>query len=216
MTDPIVLGDNEEIEIYGDRLTVPEKTRSRILIRNVVKVPPPVEPPPDPGDGEVVFEDGFENWPGEWTQTPAAPLMWEWGNTNTNPRSDVPDELGLHSLRAKMGNCVKPAGCFAPGASATISRNIQLKAGKYRAELWRVAHDVGYYSFVVNDHTASGQAFWWAGTDGLVEYEWRLTPHLFEVAQAGTVELAFEYTAPSDPQAQTGVKCALIRIRKVV
>ena len=49
--DPIVLGDNEEIEIYGDRLTVPEKSRSRILIRNVVKgapPPPPVEPPPDP------------------------------------------------------------------------------------------------------------------------------------------------------------------------
>lgn len=159
--------------------------------------------------GTVLFESTFEeeDYP-KWIQEFS---LWENGNTNTHPKSIIPDEMGLKSLRCKQDNG-NAGGNFPLGAYDSASRVVPLGVfGNLFVRLWRVAHDVGTYVFSVLDEYGNVLGRW-EGTDGLTVSEWTPTDHPFFLAQPGNVTLKFEYTAPPFLTTQSGVKCALLQI----
>jgi hypothetical protein len=222
----IILEDGDELVVLGTKLSVRNpRTRERLFITNYRGAvrppptepptePPPVDPPPpDPEPGEIVFESTFE--PGDYELWLQDKGLFSDGNTtvhNNDPTYIVPPEMGEKSLRMKQVSSTTGGGKFPPGESDTAHRFINLVAGEYVAELWRVAHDTGTAAFRVwEDASILGELL---GTVGLDESEWRKNELPFVMSQDASVKLEFFYKSPDEVTRLTGIKCALLRIRR--
>ena len=215
----ITLGKDDYIIVQAAEGQVANASKNPDTGAMLVFSEPPISPPdPDPEPGEVVFSCDFTaDQFAEWEQDPPTVTnsrgeevqAFTMGNAKTHGEAQTGPDGQTTSLRMKMGECRRgnPDGCFPAGETVTIARTVELPEGTYRLEAWQVEHDTGAFSLFFSSNSPIGK---WASGGQEWQYIGLETFH-----PGGPLTLKVWYTAPSDPNAQSGVKVTGLKIRKV-
>lgn len=199
-------GDKFTVFSEGGDLEVNQAADNMAVLSVVVGGDPP---PPRPGGGEVVFTEGFEDFPGEWEEDKG---YFQKGNTNVHqiPPQPKDPKFGTFSLRMKVFNGLPGGGEFPEFESDAIRRQIQLEPGTYQATHWIVTNEANArMTFQVWEGLELLGAIY--GTEGLDDQNWQPQTVAFETL-TGDVELVYGYTAPKSTTEPSGMKVALLTI----
>lgn len=193
-------GDKLTIFSEGGDLELNESADNMVVLSVAVGGPPPVQPPPVPGEALAVFT--FE--PGDfelWERHPA----FQQGRSKTH---DIPPPaiVGSFDLRMKYDNGRVDKGLFKVGERGVARRTFKVKPGTRTLVLYGVAHDDGVFIVRIIDEDIAGRPAVLSSTGSDYWNENQYLAKFFDfVLQGEHVTVEFDYTAPPLNQ-ESGIK----------